>query len=139
MGKGNFNRCGGFEARTRRLFEKDGYIVKVLDKRKTIFGTAWYQLNHASVKIGVKRFHVSTWFGVASYRKLKVVPEKREVVCPICQHDLIVLRYFGDKYFETDRCSTNFVRDSFEDMYENGRCVWFEAPPKKYRSGSSDY
>lgn len=53
--------CDGYEGRTRRCYEKDGYIVKVLAKRKSIFGTAWYQLNHASVKRGVKRFHVATW------------------------------------------------------------------------------
>jgi len=56
--------CGGFEGRTRRAFEKDGYIVKVLGKRKTVFGTAWYQLNHASVRVGGKRSSVATWFGV---------------------------------------------------------------------------
>ena len=77
--------CNGFEARTRRLFEKDGYIVKVKGERKTIMGTAWYQLNHASVKRNVARFHVATWFGTCSYRKLKVTIEKRKELCPICQ------------------------------------------------------
>ena len=65
IGNGNFNRCNGFEAGTRRLNVNDGYIVKVLGSRKTIFGTAWYQLNHASVKKGVSRFHVATWFARA--------------------------------------------------------------------------
>ena len=70
--------CDGFEAVTRRLnlgytdakgrrHEGDGYLVKVLGERKTVGGTAWYQLNHASVKVGVERFHVATWWGVVSY------------------------------------------------------------------------
>jgi len=117
----------------------DGYIVKVLGARKTIFGTAWYQLNHASVKKGVSRFHVATWFGVASYRKLKVLPKKHDIVCPICEHDLVILRYFGDKWFETDRLAVNFCQDSIEDYLEDGRPVWVEVQPKKYGSGSSEY
>jgi hypothetical protein len=44
------------------------------------------QLNHASVKRGVKRFHVATWWGVCSYRKLKLKKGDRirRNVCPIC-------------------------------------------------------
>jgi len=136
MGEGNFLKCDGFEARTRRIFQKDGYIVKVLAKRKTIFGTAWYQLNHASIKVGVKRFHVATWFGVASYVKAKVEAVKNKVVCPICQHDLVRLRYNGVKHFETDRLAVGFIQDSFEDYLEDGRCVWVEVQPKVYRSGN---
>jgi hypothetical protein len=51
--------------------------------------TAWYQLNHASYDKTKKRFHIATWFGVCSYRKLKVTPEKRKELCPICQHELV--------------------------------------------------
>jgi hypothetical protein len=77
--------CVGFEGRTRRSFDKDGYIVKVKGARKSVVGTAWYQLNHASLKRGVERFRVETWFGTCSYRKLEVTPELRKDVCPICQ------------------------------------------------------
>jgi hypothetical protein len=119
--------CGGFEGRTRREFEKDGYIVRVLGKRKTVFGTAWYQLNHASIKRGVVRFHVATWFGCCSYRKLKVTVEMRKAVCPICQHDLIGIRYFGVKRIVMDRCSPDYRRDSFEDFEEDGCPVWGES------------
>lgn len=89
--------CDGFEARTRRCFEKDGYIVVVLGKRKSVFGTAWYSLNHASVKRGVTRFHVVTWFGTSSYRRLKLkkADRIRRDVCPICGADLVRLRYVG--------------------------------------------
>jgi hypothetical protein len=44
--------CDGFEARTRRFYHKDNYLVKVMDERITVFGTAWYQLNHSAIKVG---------------------------------------------------------------------------------------
>jgi hypothetical protein len=52
-------------------FLKDGYVVKVLGKRKTVFGTAWYQLHHATIRLGIKRFQSVTWFGNMGYRKLR--------------------------------------------------------------------
>jgi len=127
--------CGGFDDRNNQMREKDGYVVKVFGKRITVFGTAWYQLNHATIKRGVKRFHVATWFGVCSYRKLKVTVELRKAVCPICQHDLVKLRYFGDKRLVTDRTSFEYERDSFEDFEEDGRVVWFES----VKRGSGSY
>ena len=107
----------------------------MLGKRKTVFGTAWYQLNHASIKKGVRRFHVVTWFGNCSYRKLKVTVEKRVDLCPICQHDLIGTRYFGVKDFVLDSASSGYRRDSFEDYEEDGRPVWVE----KVKCGSGSY
>jgi hypothetical protein len=44
--------CDEFEGRTRRLYKIDNYLVKVLDERITVFGTAWYQLNHSAIKVG---------------------------------------------------------------------------------------
>ena len=117
--------CGGFIDRNYRCYEKDGCVVKVMGKRKTVGGTAWYQLNHATVKVGVKRFHVATWFGNCSYRKLKVTVEMRKHVCPICQHDLVKIGYCGFKRFVTDRESPLFRRESFEDFEENGQPVWY--------------
>jgi len=96
-------------------------------------GTAWYQLNHASVKKDVVRFHVCTWFGVCSYRKLKVTVEVKKDLCPICQHDLIWIRYFGDRSFVLDGNSSDYRRDSFEDYEEDGRVVWFERVKHEYR------
>jgi hypothetical protein len=119
-----------------RGFEKDGYIVKVMGERKTIFGTAWYQLNHASIKKGVSRFHVATWFGVCSYRKLKVTVEVKKAVCPICEHDLGAIRYFGVKRIVFDRSLHGYKRDSFEDYEEGGRVVWVESVKRKCGSGS---
>jgi len=128
--------CSGFVNRNYRFYEKDGCIVRVLGKRKTVGGTAWYQLNHASVKVGVVRFHVATWFGVCSYRKLKVTVEMRKSVCPICQHDLVKIGYGGVKRFVTNRDSPSFRRDLFEDMDEGSGDVWY---PIVKRRGSGSY
>jgi hypothetical protein len=113
-----FKGCGGWEDRKYRAFEKDGCIVRVLDKRKTVGGTAWYQLNHAFIKKGVKRFHVAIWFGVCSYRKLKVTPEVRKHLCPICQSELVMIDYSGVKR------DSDFERDSVPFLKEGGRVVW---------------
>jgi hypothetical protein len=96
-------KCNGFEGRTRRFYDEEGgregagYIVKVMGARKTIFGTAWYQLNHATFVRGSKRSVVTTWFGNVSYRKLKLKKDDRikRDVCPICQHELEELVYVG--------------------------------------------
>jgi hypothetical protein len=95
--------CDGFEGRTRRCYSKEGgrlgsgYIVKVKGKRKTIHGTAWYQLHHASIRRNSVRFHAATWFGTCSYRRLKLKKEDRikRDVCPICRSDLVRLKYVG--------------------------------------------
>jgi hypothetical protein len=116
--------CKGFEGKTRRCYEKDGYIVKVKGKRKSVVGTAWYQLNHASIKRNVKNFRVATWFGTCSYRKLKITTELRKDVCPICGYDLERLRYSGKKSFEYDRTSPHYKQDTFEDAIEDGELVW---------------
>ena len=123
-----FKGCGGFVDRKYRCYEKDGCIVRVLGKRKTVGGTAWYQLNHASIKKNVKRFHVATWFGSCSYRKLKVTVEYKKNVCPICQHELEEMGYSGSKpsileclFSDVYSCGT---RDSYEDYEEDGRVVW---------------
>jgi len=123
--------CSGFEGRAYKCYRDNGYIVKVLGERKTVFGTAWYQLNHSSYKAGAERFHIATWFGVCSYRKLVVKCEDRKEVCPICQHDLIEIRYFGGK-----RLSLDGERDSFEDYEEDGRPVFVERVERRYSSGS---
>lgn len=137
---GDCYACDGFEGRVYRAYRHNGYIIRVLGERKTVGGTAWYQLNHASIKKNVKRFHVATWFGVCSYRKLKVTVEYKKRVCPICQHDLVSLRYFGDKrsildcfFSDADSCDK---RCSFEDYVENGRVVWVERVKPEYGSGS---
>jgi hypothetical protein len=113
--------CNGFEGKCYKLYRENGYIVRVLGERKTIGGTAFYQLTHASIQKGVKRFHVATWFGSCSYRKLKVSAEYRERVCPVCGHDLERLRYFGGKDWFSGETGSEF----FADFLEDGLAVWF--------------
>jgi hypothetical protein len=119
--------CSGFEARTRRCNVKDGYIVKVLDERKTVGGTAWYQLNHASINTKVKRFHVATWFGVCSYRKLKLKVEDKKRVCPICGQELYELLYLGSKKIELNRSSPLFKKEFYSDFMQGDKRVWEKA------------
>jgi hypothetical protein len=119
--------CKGFEGQTRRMWQKEGgknkgYIVKVMAKRKTLFGSAWYQLNHASIASGSKRSHVATWFGTCSYRKLKLTKEDRieRRQCPICGHDLVRVRYVGAHF---EQIIGRWWEKAFEDDFLDGRGV----------------
>jgi len=108
--------CGGFDDRNYHDgFLKDGWVVKVLGKRKTVVGTAWYQLHHATYKVNSKRFHVATWWGVCSYRKLKVTVVKRKHLCPICHEELYKVYVF--LAMVRDRDSPDYVPEVFVDVY----------------------
>ena len=118
---GDCYACDGFDGKTYKLYHENGYIVKVFGERVTIFGTAWYQLNHSSYKEGVKRFHIATWFGNCSYRKLKVTAKIRKECCPICNNELYEIQYFGSKSLDLSD-----ERDSFENFEEDGQIVFVE-------------
>lgn len=132
--------CGGcaeFEGFTRRVNESDGMICKVMGERKSVFHSAFYELNHAGVKVDVPHFRVVTWFGVCSYRRLKVVPEKYQCRCPLCQTQLFKLLYFGSQKICLDRSSKDFKSEFFMDFLEDGRQVWFVDDSKfRYVSGA---
>jgi hypothetical protein len=82
---GDCYKCGGTDGASYRIYRKSGYIVRVLDERLTVFGTAWYQLNHATTRIGIKRFPVITWFGKCGYRNFKAdEPFFAGVPCDVC-------------------------------------------------------
>jgi hypothetical protein len=136
----NFGKCDGFEARTRKFYEKDGMIVKVMGERVTVFGTAWYQLNHASYrkKEGkAKRHVVATWFGLCSYRKMSFTPERRVELCPICQHELKHLRCLKSGVVVKHRDDPDFVLDSYEDYYDSsGQSLWVAKPRRRRKLGS---
>jgi len=95
--------CNGFENRTRRENEKDGLIVKIAEdkygeksERKSVYWTARYELGHCTIKNDAKRAHVVTWFGLCSYRRLKVLPMiKVHSKCPLCELELVKARYSG--------------------------------------------
>jgi hypothetical protein len=87
--------CDGFEGVTRRAYKDDNWIVSlaknedgVIEKRKSIFGTSWYQCEHSGYKVGVKNFQIVEWFGVVAKRKFKTVVKRLEFTCPICSNTL---------------------------------------------------
>jgi hypothetical protein len=123
--------CDGFHARAWRLFNEDGYYVKVLGKRKTVFGTAWYQLHHSTYEVGGKRHVVATWFGCCSYRKLKVTKEVRKELCPICNSELVEVRYVG---LYPEQFSDK--KEVFADYREDGEVVWVEVKRIKGIAGA---
>jgi hypothetical protein len=132
---GEYKRCHGFEAHTRECFYSDGVIVKVAEdkygvkgERESVFDTALYQLSHASIRTDSKRSHAVWWFGVCSYRKLKVKVEKPKVLCPICGNELAKVRYVGklglenysEQCFVTNRCSPLFKQEFLSDLTDSG-------------------
>lgn len=83
----------GWIKHTKELYEKDGWVVKNIGVRKTVSGTALYQLSHAGVH---KHYHTITWFWRLSYRNLKVPKmERKKHVCPICGNKLKPVYYFS--------------------------------------------
>lgn len=90
--------CNGFEGVTRRENKKDHWVIKVMDKRKTVGGTAWYELNHCSIRRGHRKSHAVSWFGVVSYRRMKLINGEDVGIkhrCPICNSELVRIRYLG--------------------------------------------
>ena len=122
--------CNGFEQVTRKAHVKDGWIVSlaknekgVAEKRKSLFGTAWYQLEHASVEVGVRRFQIVKWFGALNNAKLKTVHAPFETTCPVCggvmhvsyPHHIIVVSNRGERGFVK-----NFMTDHVDDNADLG-------------------
>jgi hypothetical protein len=126
--------CGCFEGVTMREHAKDGWIVKVLEKRKTVGGTCWYQLNHCSIRRGAKKSHAATWFGICSYRKLKLINGKDVGIkhkCPICNSELVRVRYLG--VFSELSVSR---RGDVVDFYDSdGNPLWEIVVSKKFDGG----
>ena len=126
--------CGGFEGVTRREREKDKWIVKVLEKRKTVGGTCWYQLNHCSIRRGSKKSHAATWFGVCSYRKLKLINERDVGIkhkCPICSSDLVRVRYLGD----FSELSISRRGETVSMFGDDGEPLWEVVVSRKFEDG----
>jgi hypothetical protein len=88
----NHPECGGFEIVTRRVHKDDGWIVSlaknergVVEKRESVFGTAWYQLEHSGFKVGVRRFQIVEWFGNVAKRKFKTDLKSFQHRCAVCK------------------------------------------------------
>jgi hypothetical protein len=120
--------CSGFENKVRKYGRAHGgVIIKIADSgrvRKSVMGTLYYQLHHASLDASKKRFHVLTWFGSCGYHKLKVEHQKHSDLCPLCQHELVKVRYFGSAVICTDFNSASFKRELFLDAFEDGKSVF---------------
>jgi hypothetical protein len=106
--------CSGFYGVSKKCWKKDRLIVEVKGKRESVFGTAWYQLHHATFDVSKKRHGIVKWFGICSYRRMKIPKEarkeydkKRKPKCRICGsllvrheyrgHDLNILAWFSKR------------------------------------------
>jgi hypothetical protein len=90
-------------------------------------------LNHATVKAGVKRFHVATWFGVCGYRRLKVTVERKKDLCPICGEELVKLPYLGVRRIIKERGLADYVGSFIDDLVgSDGSPNWCEASSGGY-------
>jgi len=113
--------CSGFKGKEVRGYAKDGYLVKVLAERDTVFGTAFYQANHATVRVGIKRFHCVTWFGVCGNRKFKSKELETEVTCPACEGEMKRSVYVGKRHLIKDIGHPDYTAWFVEDEFdENG-------------------
>jgi len=110
--------CDGLKGREVRGFARDGYLVKVHDRRKTIFGTAVYQLNHATIRIGIKRFMSVTWFGSVSYSKFKAEKLMSKDVCPACKGEMSRVVYVGKRHIVKDIGSSAYVALFLDDEFD---------------------
>jgi hypothetical protein len=136
--------CTGFNGRARRMYYDSnssgfGWITKVAErkvngryvagKRQTVFGTAYYQLSHATLVRGPKRNHVVWWFGTASYVQLKLenIDRIKRDTCPICGSELVEVIYVG-----SDPCGSVFqwwVKEWEEPFLDkNGSPNWAVKP-----------
>jgi hypothetical protein len=148
--RGDCKVCDGFKGRQVRGFAKDGYIVKVLSERQNVHakyldkgetfrpnvvGTLVYELGHATVLRGVKRFHVSVWFGKCAYSnaKVKVVVKKR--CCPICGQELVKHVYRGSLPLSVFKRSGG-VKECLYDTVVNDERVFVEVGSSGYPSSS---
>jgi hypothetical protein len=110
--------CGGFVDRNYRCGEKDGYLVKVHAKRKSIFGTAFYEMHHATIRLGIRRSCTVTYFGSAAYNKFKSEPLQCEDVCPACGEEMNRSVYVGKRRIVKDIGSPDYVPLFVDDEFD---------------------
>ena len=117
--------CDGFKGKEMRGFAKDGILVKVMAERETsyvdgkpnAFGTAFYHLNHATIRVGVKRFHSVTWMGVCGNRKYATPKVESEVTCPACGDVMKRSVYVGFRPFVKDVGSPDYEAISLRPKF----------------------
>lgn len=131
--------CSGYEGRWRKERERSGWVVKIamdregnVGKRVSIFWTAYYQLEHSTIRTDVEHPHPLTWFGTCSYRRLKVKVEKPKSVCPVCGSELVKLIYWGREAIVKDRGASDYKAELFLDLYDSEGVQFVEAPSGRY-------
>ena len=125
--RGDCRSCDGFKGREVRGYSKDKYLVKVLPERKTVFGTAFYQLNHATIRLGIKRFHSVTWFGSCANRKFKSANVKVEILCPVCSSEMVKSIHMSKRHLIKDIGHADYVPWFVDDQFdENGEPNYVE-------------
>jgi hypothetical protein len=131
--------CSGYEERWRKERERSGWVVKVamdregnVGKRVSIFWTAYYQLEHSTIRTDVERPRPLTWFGTCSYRRLKVKVEKPKSICPICSSELVKLVYLGREAIVKDRSASDYKAELFLDLCDSEGVRFVEAPSGRY-------
>jgi hypothetical protein len=111
--------CDGFEGVTRRAHKEDGWIVSlaknekgVAEKRSSIFGSAWYELEHSGYKVGVNRFQIVKWWGVVAKRKFKTVLKPVDYRCGVCKGRLKpTFLPLGSEGIVANRGERGFLKD----------------------------
>lgn len=76
----------------QKTAEKYGWKILYKGKRKTLFGTFSYLLNHCGVK---PRRHSVTWLGKLSYGQLRIKNQQEPLKCPACNQKLVHISYDG--------------------------------------------
>lgn len=118
--RGDCEKCEtGFKGREVRGFKRDGYLVSVKDKRRTVFGTSFYQLHHSTIRLGVKRFNVVTWWGNVSTCQFKSVAVKAETPCQACGDEMVKSTQFGGRKIVRDIGSPDYVAFFPDDEFDS--------------------
>jgi hypothetical protein len=121
---GDCYACDGVEGKCYRVYRDTGYIVRVLDERESVGGTAFYELHHSSIDMSKRGFKVAVWFGCCGYSNLGVKVEKRRLLCPKCGSQCGFLDYVGSKHLVIDKNSPDFKRELFVEFLEAGQPAW---------------
>ena len=117
--------CDGVEGKCYRVYQDTGYIVRVLEERKTIGGTAFYQLHHSSMDMLKRRFRVATYFGSCGYNNLGVKVEKRRLLCPLCGSACGPIEHIGSKSLVViPRSSRDFKSQFLKAFLEDDVPAW---------------
>ena len=100
---GDCYACDGIQGKLYRAYRETGWIVRILDKRETVYGTLWYLLHHSTIRLGVKRFCAITYFGRMAYNNFStkgLLDEcKAESKCFICDGEMVKCFYVGKLSF----------------------------------------